>query len=167
MTSTADRLLLAGGVLAALATAGCGSVPGTALPAATTTTHTTTTTTTTTTTEPTPTAANGTDYAACADGTCEVAVSGPVDIPLGGPTGAGTFAVRAVRADGIDFELTLPHTGSSGSLGGFCTATFTAGGGGMACSNRPSGPPEPQPGVLAVQLVDATGGTVVLRLVTG
>jgi hypothetical protein len=161
--STVDRLLLTGGLLAALATAGCGTVSGTAVPAATTTAAVTTTTTT----PPAPTAADGADYAACADGTCEVAVSGPVDIPLGGSVGPGTFAVRAVLADGVEFELTSAIGGGSGSLKGHCTATFVPGGGGMSCSSKPSAPPEPRAGVLAVQMVGVTDGTAVLRLVTG
>ncbi|MEU4765221.1 hypothetical protein AB0H12_18380 [Actinosynnema sp. NPDC023794] len=163
--STVDRLLLAGGLLAALATAGCGPVSGTAVPAPMTAT--TTTTTTTTTTPPAPTAADGANYAACADGTCEVALSGPVDIPLGGAAGPGTFAVRAVLADGIEFELTSAIGGGSGSLKGHCTATFVPGGGGMSCSNKPSPPPEPRAGVLAVQMVGVVDGTAVVRLVTG
>ena len=159
--STVDRLLLAGGVLAALVTAGCGTVSGTAVPGSTTTT------TTITTTSPPPTAADGANYAACADGTCEVALTGPVDIAVGGSTGPGTVKVLAVREEGIDFEVDLPRSGGRGTLEGFCTLTFTPGGGGSRCSNTPSPPPEPQTGVLAVQLVGVTAGTAVVRMVTG
>ncbi|MCE6996028.1 hypothetical protein LZG04_14620 [Saccharothrix sp. S26] len=157
--STVDRWLLVGGLVAALAAAGCGTVPGTAVPAPTTTT--------TTTTAPPPTAADGADYAACADGTCEVALTGPVDIAVGSSTGPGTFKVLAVREDGIEFDVDLPHSGGHGTLKGYCTLTFTPGGGGSRCSNQPLPPPQPQTGVLAVQLVGVTGGTAVVRLVTG
>ncbi|ONI90912.1 hypothetical protein ALI22I_10785 [Saccharothrix sp. ALI-22-I] len=153
-----DRLLIAGGLLAAMTAAGCGTVSGTAVPAPTTTT---------TTPPPPPTATDGTDYAACADGTCEVAVSGPVDIALGGSAGPGTFSVRTMHADGIDFEVTLAQSGGSGTLKGHCTLSFVPGGGGSSCSTKPSPPPAPRAGVLAVQMVGVTDGTAVLRLVSG
>lgn len=146
----------------ALAATGCGTVAGNAVPAPTTTT-----TVTTTTTPPAPTAADGADYAACADGTCEVALTGPVDIAVGGSTGPGTFKVLAVGEDGIEFELDLPRSGGRGTLKGFCTLTFVPGGGGSSCSTKPSAPPEPRTGVLAVQLVGVAGGTAVVRLVAG
>ncbi|WP_158848843.1 hypothetical protein [Saccharothrix deserti] len=157
--STVDRLLITGGLLAAMVAAGCGTVSGTAVPAPTTTT--------TTTTPPAPTAADGTDYAACADGTCEVAVSGPVDIALGGSAGPGTFSVRTMHADGIDFEVSLAQSGGRGTLKGHCTLSFHPGGGGSSCSNKPGPPPTPKAGVLAVQMVGVTAGTAVLRLVSG
>lgn len=170
--STVDRLVVAGALLAALAATGCDTVSGTAVPApgtATATPATTTPATATpiTTTPPPPTAADGTDYAACADGTCEVALAGPVDIAVGGSAGPGTLRVLAVREDGIEFEVDLPRSGGRGTLAGHCTLTFMPGGGGSRCSNQPSPPPAPQAGVLAVQLVGVNDSAAVVRLVTG
>jgi hypothetical protein len=94
-------------VLAAvLLVAGCVSRRGPEASAPDPTTEETTTTTTTATTseepEPVPAspdnAADGTDYAACTDGTCEVFVTGVVTIPLGPEFGFTQFQVT--RAPG-------------------------------------------------------------------
>lgn len=85
--------LLPFAIAAVLVTAGCTSRSGSGAsetdpPAETTTTAISTTTTTTTSAEPAApvpapeNAADGTDYAACADGTCEVYVAGEAVIPL-------------------------------------------------------------------------------------
>lgn len=49
------------------------------------------------TTPPPPTAADGTDLAACADGACEVRIDGPAEIPV--PHRGGLREVRVERAD--------------------------------------------------------------------
>src|SRR5687767_3987024 len=57
-------------------------------------------------------AADGSNYEACADGVCEVAVSRPVTLRLGGPAGAGsTLVIREVLDDGLDIDLTLAGGG--------------------------------------------------------
>ncbi len=77
--------------------AGCVSRQGPEASAPETTTTTEETTTTTTTEESVPAAPenaeDGTDYAACADGTCEVFVTGVVSIPLGPEFGFTEFRV--------------------------------------------------------------------------
>jgi hypothetical protein len=114
---------------------------------------------------PAPVAVDGRDYAACADGTCEVLVSGPVDIPLTGQGGLRRISVSAVTADGIDF--TTDGGGGTGNLTPGCVTTFYENGSGSRCSSGEPEKPEPVDGVLAVQLADLRGGTVVLRLVSG
>lgn len=114
--------------------------------------------------------ADGTDYSACADGNCEVAVSEPTEIEFDGSTGPGTLAVTDVLDDGIALDVTLSGGGGSGELKGRCTSNFSAGGGSMDCpadlESTPE-PPEPPAGVLSVQLAGFADGTAVLRLALG
>lgn len=161
--------LLAGGVLlVALLTSACGTQPdgGTAgegrkEPRATASSPEPGTTEAATSAPAPPplTAEDGTDYAACEDGTCEVAVPGPgpVEVPVAG----GTFTAKKVTAgDAVKFELSTPALGTAtGTMKGHCGTVmkFYPGGGGMvskACEDgtTPS-PPTPQPGMLQLQLV--------------
>lgn len=121
---------------------------------------------------PPPTAADGTRYAACAEGTCEVAVSRPVDIAVDG----GTLSVTEVKPDdSLDFELTLTDGGqASGTMKGTCgtTATFHRNGGGTSVATCGAGstptPPAPEPGALKMQLAGWNSAhAAVLRLVSG
>jgi hypothetical protein len=154
------RRVFAGAAICVLAAAGCGSVeegtptgdrqdkPSTAEAA---------------------TAADGTDLAACADGNCEVEVSGPVDIRLteqrGGVTG---LSIVEVGDGGVDFTTTSSGGGSgSGRLEPNCTLTFYEGGGGSTCSSGEAPPAQPETGVLAIQLASVTDDAVVLRIVAG
>jgi hypothetical protein len=112
-----------------------------------------------------PAAADGTNYAACADGTCEVAVSGPVQINVASP--AVTLSVTTVNPGTVDFGLTPPDSGISlgATLETHCTATFSNGGGLLVCSHDRTEPvPRPSTGQLVLDLVDITAGTAILRL---
>ncbi|MFJ2812675.1 hypothetical protein [Streptomyces sp. NPDC087294] len=118
------------------------------------------------------TAADGTRYAACADGTCEVAVSRPVDIAVDG----GTLSLTKVKPDdSVDFKLTLADGGqASGVMKGNCGATlfFQGGLSGVNTGTCKAGgtppPPTSRPGALSMQLAgwDADHRAV-LRLVSG
>jgi hypothetical protein len=122
---------------------------------------------------PTPvTASDGTRYSACADGTCEVAVSRPVRIAVEG----GTLSVTKVKPeDSMGFELTFASGGGgSGTLKGTCGAVFTfyrgGGAGASSCGTDTSAatPPAPEPGALLMQLAGwNSDGAAVLRLVSG
>lgn len=120
--------------------------------------------TTTTTTEPVPTAQDGADYQACADGTCEIEISDAVTIPLPG----GSLVVSAVLSDGIEFDLTSAAGGGNGSLRGNCTAMFGGGGGGMSCSSLdgPPDPPTPRPGLIQLQIVGVYDDAAIIRIVS-
>lgn len=109
-------------------------------------------------------AADGRDYAACSDGTCEVLVSGPVDIPLTGQGGLTGISVAAVTADGIDFTTA---GGGTGSLTPGCVSTFYENGSGSRCSSGEPEKPQPVDGVLAMQVAELRDGIAVLRLVSG
>lgn len=141
-------------VVASVAAA-CGDDDGseaTSEDPATSTSTTSTTEATTTTTAPTtttqPPAADGTDLAACRDGTCEVQVALgtlPLDIPLDGALGVDTLTLSAITPDAI-------------------TADGVAGGGSLQMHVEV---PVGNPGYLnslGVTLVTVEGDTAVVRL---
>jgi hypothetical protein len=111
-------------------------------------------------------AADGTDYTACEDGECEVAVEEPMDIVIGAPDeGAVTLSITAVTDDGIEFEVTQPGITSSGSLGGVCQATITRNSMSSKCFEEDTLPePDPSRGEFIVQLLGMNEGSAVLRL---
>jgi len=112
-------------------------------------------------------AVDGTNVAACADGNCEIEVSGPVDIPLNGHGDVTTLSVTTVDSGGIGFTTVSDgdQTGS-GDLEPNCTLTLHRGGGGSSCGGVQSAPAR-QTGVLAMQLFPITDGRFVLRLTSG
>jgi hypothetical protein len=119
-----------------------------------------------------PTAADGTDYAACDDGSCEVAVSGN---PVVFDFGDFTLTVTAIEG-GVETEAVSGGASSGGTMtGGYCIAYQTAGGGSsggtLSCYALADGEvppvPEPAPGELAVELLDFTEGTAIIRLTMG
>lgn len=163
-------------VVAALALTGCTERSAAPAPTTTHTTTMTTTTTstsaaTTTTTQTTPTAAaDGVGYAVCASRSCEVTVSGPVDIRVGGSV-PGTLSITRVGPDGVDISLALDSGGGGdGTLKPGCSAfSFGAGGGGSGsfggADSDCAQPPASQPGSVTLQLPAMTGGTAILRIV--
>ncbi|GAA0528155.1 hypothetical protein GCM10011581_31820 [Saccharopolyspora subtropica] len=119
-------------------------------------------------TDAAPIAADGTNFDACADGNCEVVVSGPVDIRLTGQGGGITLlSVTEVDSTGLRFTTASAEGDSgSGKLTDGCTLRFYSGGGGSSCGGEQA-PPERETGVLAMQLASVQEGAVVLRLVAG
>lgn len=114
-------------------------------------------------------AADGTNLEACVDGNCEVELSGPATIPLGGQAGGlEALDVDRLSDSGIEFTTTTAAGSSStGELTRGCTLTFYEGGGGSMCSSGEALRPERQTGILAMQLTAVTDGKVVLLLVAG
>jgi hypothetical protein len=119
---------------------------------------------------PKATAADGTRLAACADGTCEVAVSRPARIKLR----TGTLEITKVTAnDVVAIDLSLRNGGGgTGTLRGTCgtISYFSASGGrGEFCADASAAPKRPRPerGEVALQLAGWTAdGAAVLRVVT-
>ncbi|MFG3340058.1 hypothetical protein [Glycomyces sp. NPDC048151] len=111
-------------------------------------------------------AADGTDYTACEDGACEVAVSEPMDRVIGAPhEGMATLTITAVIEDGIEFEVAQSESTSSGSLSGICESTITANSMFSTCFDEGVLPePAPWQGELVVQLLGMNDGAAVLRL---
>lgn len=69
---------------------------------------------------PSTTAEDGTDYGSCKDGTCQISVTGPADIPVGRLTlhasvSGNTVSLR-VSAPGAESNMTLSGTSGAGRL---------------------------------------------------
>lgn len=116
-----------------------------------------------------PTAADGTDYAACDDGSCEVAVSSE---PVSFAFDEFTLTVNATE-DGIETRKEGDGGTGTGSMsGGYCLSYVTVDGTSTSCYGAVEDgavpePPEPEPGVLALELLDVTDGTAIIRLTMG
>ncbi len=121
-----------------------------------------------------PTAADGTDYAACDDGSCEVAVSGAVEF------GYDDFTLMVtITADGIETYTANSDNSSSGASNmsgsgmseAYCIAYLTASSNSMSCypdSGEDDVPdPESEPGVLVLEMIDFAEGTAIIRLTMG
>src|SRR5690606_38701383 len=67
---------------------------------------------------PRPSAADGRDIAACADGDCEIAVSEPSTIPFRGPAGSATLRVTEVGPDEVEYTVTSGGGRSKGGASG-------------------------------------------------
>ncbi|MEU6246728.1 hypothetical protein [Glycomyces sp. NPDC047010] len=171
MRSTARTAIA---LLAAAALSACGGQPAddTASDdsAADATTGAETTTAEPTGAEPTAlTAADGADYAACADGACEVAVAEPVDITAGE---ALPFSVTAVTGEGIEFSISSGGSSVGGSVNGVCEITALGTSFQSRCfedaAELEALAPAPADGELLVQLLgmDADGAAV-LRFTLG
>lgn len=120
-------------------------------------------------TPPTPTAsaiaADGKNYQACEDGTCEVAISDfPVSFPVGFAGGQGVFTFDERFETGVGFDLSMPGLPV---IGGSVTDAIDCylGGSGLQCSPAPL--PEPEPGQILVRLSALTDDVAVVRLVAG
>lgn len=96
---------------------------------------------------PLPRAADRTDVQACFDGSCEILVSEPVDIPLDGSLGIGALSVTAIDSSGVDFQSVSP----SGFVSSFLDQKPSQGG--------PSTMNE-----LAISVVAISGKKAVIRL---
>jgi hypothetical protein len=173
----------ASAVLAALLVAGCGdgaaSTPGSAsapppAPSASASVSAAPPPVPSASADPVPppvTAADGTRYAACKDGTCEVSVAKSVKIRIR----RGTLSLTKFRAGkSVDFKLDLRDGGGgNGTLKGTCgtIVVFFLGGGGRGVFCNASGipqRPEVQPGEVALQLAGwAPDGAAVVRVVSG
>lgn len=101
------------------------------------------TTTTTSSTAPPPTAADGTNVAACFDGTCEIAISGPLAIPLDRRFRIARLTVDAINPDG----LAITFVSTSGGGGSIQT--------GVGADSGING--------ITIKVVAINGGTAVLR----
>ncbi|MFC8665798.1 hypothetical protein [Streptomyces sp. NPDC057199] len=72
---------------------------------------------------PSPTASDGTRYAACADGTCEIRVAEGAEVPVPARLGLGPVAVIMISDGAV--TVFAPLTRSEFSSDGGCQAAFT------------------------------------------
>ncbi|MCD0445021.1 hypothetical protein LO763_15500 [Glycomyces sp. A-F 0318] len=125
--------------------------------------------------EAAPTAADGTDYAACDDGSCEVVVSGdPVEFAFADFTLTVTITPDGIETDTASSDGTRSGNSSmsgEGMADAYCVAYLTAGSNTMNCypDTDPGdvAPPEPESGVLVLEMLDFEEGTAVIRLAMG
>ncbi|GAB3441860.1 hypothetical protein [Actinophytocola sediminis] len=114
-----------------------------------------------------PTAADGSDVSACADGDCEVLLEDSQTIPV--PD--GTLTITLVGDNRVEYEVSIAGGGSSGSTEGNCVSTFTLDGTGSgsvcAAGGGPALEPDPGPGELAMVVTGQDIGTPILLLAIG
>jgi hypothetical protein len=157
--------------LLALATAGCSGaqVAGHAAPAdsaAVTTAAAAPPPAPATSTTAPPAAADGTDVGACADSNCEIAVSGPVSIPLSGYAGLTELDIAGVDADRIRFKSVSRNGSGEGSTGPGCSVVLAESSGSSFCGTgeRPTALGKSKGVQIRVKSID--GGTAVVGLST-
>ncbi|MFM9371469.1 hypothetical protein [Streptomyces sp. Da 82-17] len=115
------------------------------------------------------TAADGDDVAACADGDCEVVVSGPVVVRFDGPGGAATLSVTEVGRHKVAYSVKSGAGRSQGSASGpghGCLTVLRANGSGNSCGRLAPGRPERRQDAVVVQLTAAAGGSALLHIVS-
>lgn len=121
---------------------------------------------------PSPTASDGRNLKACADGNCEVLVTHPRDIAVGGHGGVDEVSVDKITDGDVELSISSGGSGGMSGIGVGCTATFyTSGNSSGTSGSCPEGgaasPPEKIRGVLSVQLVSASKVSAILRLASG
>ncbi|MHC3455595.1 hypothetical protein [Streptomyces prasinus] len=116
-------------------------------------------------------AADGRDPAACADGDCEITVSGPVTIRFDGPAGRTAVSVSEVGPDRIEYEVESGNGRSASGTEGrghSCRTVLRAGGSNTSCGAiGDDGPAGARPGTVVVQVAPGEDGTALLRIVSG
>lgn len=111
-----------------------------------------------------PTAADGTRYSACADGTCEVRVSAEASVPVPDRFGLGPLTVTAISGGTV--MLFAPLTQSDFSSDGGCEASFTGPGADssayaqMTCGRGAKAVVNQ----MRLQVVDVRDGAAILRI---
>ncbi|MFF2161918.1 hypothetical protein ACFVWP_14550 [Streptomyces sp. NPDC058175] len=120
--------------------------------------------------QPSVSAADGRDVRACADGNCEVAVTGPVTIRFKGPAGPATLSVTEVGPNKVEYTV---KSGSGRSQGGAsgpgqgCITVLRSNGGGNSCSGLgDAARPSPQPDAVVIQATTGEDSTAILRIVS-
>lgn len=114
-----------------------------------------------------PTAADGSDVAACADGDCEVLLlEERTTVPVPG----GTLSLT-LTGGGVEYEVNIKGGTGSGSTEGNCVSTFSLDGTGSGSTcyagGGPVPEPDPGPGELAMVVTGQDTGSPVLRLAVG
>jgi flagellar basal body L-ring protein FlgH len=124
--------------------------------------------------EPSPSAADGTDYAACDDGSCEVLVSGEVEFEFDDLTLTLTIdedSIETYTANSDSTRAGSSSMGGSGMSDSYCVAYLTAGSNTMQCypdiEPEEAPVPEAEPGVLVLEMLDFSEGNAVIRLTMG
>ncbi|WP_406728991.1 hypothetical protein WJ438_36580 [Streptomyces sp. GD-15H] len=121
--------------------------------------------------QPSVSAADGHDAAACSDGNCEIAVSEPVTIRFDGPAGSTILSVTEVGPDRIEYALKSGNGQSEGGAEGHgqgCLTVLRSNGSGTSCGGMGDGrPPSAQSDAVVIQAATGEDGTALLHIVSG
>ncbi|MFD4261260.1 hypothetical protein ACFWR9_27445 [Streptomyces sp. NPDC058534] len=124
----------------------------------------------TVTTRPSPSAADGRDIGACADGDCQILVPEPVTVHFRGPSGAATLRVTEVGPNEVAYTVESGQGQSKGSARGpgrGCLTVLRGNGSGNSCGGLGDGTrPAPRPDAVVIQVAAGADGTVVLDIVS-
>jgi hypothetical protein len=117
---------------------------------------------------------DGTDYAACDDGSCEVLVSGDVEFAFDDFTLTVTITDDGIETYTANSDNTQSGSSSMGGPGmpdAYCVAYLSAASNTMQCypDTEPEEAPAPETesGVLVLEMLDFSEGTAVIRLTMG
>lgn len=114
-------------------------------------------------------AADGHDIGACADGNCEIAVSGPVTVRFKGPAGPATLSVTEVGLNKVAYTVKSGNgqskDGASGSGQG-CITVLRSNGSGNSSGGLGDARPSAQPDAVVIQVAAGEEGTAILHIVS-
>ncbi|MEV8020174.1 hypothetical protein AB0O76_28280 [Streptomyces sp. NPDC086554] len=118
---------------------------------------------------PSPSAADGRDIEACADGNCEVAVSDPVVVRFKGPAGRTTLSVTEVGPNKVAYSVKSDSGRSKGGASGpgqGCITVLRSSGSSNSCGGLGDARPSAQPGAVVIQAAIGEDGTAILYVVS-
>ncbi|MFD5965121.1 hypothetical protein ACFW5W_02180 [Streptomyces sp. NPDC058783] len=120
---------------------------------------------------PPPSAADGTDPSACADGDCEIKVTEPVTLHFPAPGGSGraTLSVTEVGPNKIEYEVKSGNNSSRGAATGpgqGCLTYLREHGSGNSCGTLDHTRPSSRPATVVIQATTSTDGTTLLHVVS-
>ncbi|MGY3200071.1 hypothetical protein [Streptomyces sp. TE5632] len=120
--------------------------------------------------QPSVSAVDGHDTAACSDGNCEIAVFEPVTIRFDGPAGATTLSVTEVGPDRIEYALKSGNGQVKGGVEGpgqVCLTVLRSSGSSTSCGGPGDGrPPVARSAAVVIQAATGEDGTALLHVVS-
>jgi hypothetical protein len=120
--------------------------------------------------QPSVSAADGRDVRACADGNCEIAVTGPVTFRFKGPAGPATLSVTEVGPNKVEYTVKSGNGRTNGGATGpgqGCITVLRSNGGGNSCGGLDAATrPSPQPDAVVIQATTGKDGTAILHIVS-
>ncbi|MEU3186004.1 hypothetical protein ABZ707_17650 [Streptomyces sp. NPDC006923] len=120
--------------------------------------------------KPSVSAADGRNVGACADGTCEIAVSEPVTFRFKGPAGPATLSVTEVGPNKVEYTVKSGNGRSEGGATGpgqGCITVLRSNGSSNSCGGLgDAARPSPQPRAVVIQAATGAEGTAILHIVS-
>ena len=119
--------------------------------------------------EPSVSAADGGDIDACADGNCEVTVTGPASVRFQAPGGTVTLSITEVGQEKIEYEVKSDSGRTKGGASGAgqgCITALRENGSGTSCGGVSGTRPSARPDAVVIQASTGPDGTALLHVVT-